>query len=227
MILKAEKIRKSYSTSSELLEILKGLDFQVNKGEMISISGPSGCGKSTLLNILGTLDSPDSGSLEICGKRVFSLDDKAISKLRMESIGFVFQFHHLLSEFTVLENLIIPQRLMKVHEKDAKDRSLALLDKVGLSFRSDHRPSTISGGERQRVAVLRALANSPDIVLADEPTGNLDIESASQLMDMIQSLASELGQAFVIATHNPVVAAICKKNLEISNGVLNNISKVS
>ena len=227
MILKAEKIRKSYSTSSELLEILKGLDFQVNKGEMISISGPSGCGKSTLLNILGTLDSPDSGSLEICGKRVFSLDDKAISKLRMESIGFVFQFHHLLSEFTVLENLIIPQRLMKVHEKDAKDRSLALLDKVGLSFRADHRPSTISGGERQRVAVLRALANSPDIVLADEPTGNLDIESASQLMDMIQSLASELGQAFVIATHNPVVAGICKKNLEISNGVLNNISKVS
>ena len=223
MILKAKKIRKSYSTSSELLEILKGLDFEVNKGEMISISGPSGCGKSTLLNILGTLDSPDSGSLEICGKQVISLDDKAISKLRMESIGFVFQFHHLLSEFTVLENLIIPQRLMKVNEKDAKDKSLALLDKVGLNSRSDHRPSTISGGERQRVAVLRALANSPDIVLADEPTGNLDIESASQLMDMIQSLAAELGQAFVIATHNPVVASICKKNLEISNGVLNNI----
>ena len=223
MILKAKKIRKSYSTSSELLEILKGLDFEVNKGEMISISGPSGWGKSTLLNILGTLDSPDSGSLEICGKQVISLDDKAISKLRMESIGFVFQFHHLLSEFTVLENLIIPQRLMKINEKDAKDKSLALLDKVGLNSRSDHRPSTISGGERQRVAVLRALANSPDIVLADEPTGNLDIESASQLMDMIQSLAAELGQAFVIATHNPVVASICKKNLEISNGVLNNI----
>ena len=223
MILKAKKIRKSYSTSSELLEILKGLDFEVNKGEMISISGPSGCGKSTLLNILGTLDSPDSGSLEICGKQVISLDDKAISKLRMESIGFVFQFHHLLSEFTVLENLIIPQRLMKINEKDAKDKSLALLDKVGLNSRSDHRPSTISGGERQRVAVLRALANSPDIVLADEPTGNLDIESASQLMVMIQSLAAELGQAFVIATHNPVVASICKKNLEISNGVLNNI----
>ena len=223
MILKAKKIRKSYSTSSELLEILKGLDFEVNKGEMISISGPSGCGKSTLLNILGTLDSPDSGSLEICGKQVISLDDKAISKLRMESIGFVFQFHHLLSEFTVLENLIIPQRLMKVNEKDAKDKSLALLDKVGLNSRSDHRPSTISGGERQRVAVLRALANSPDIVLADEPTGNLDIESASQLMDMIQSLAAELGQAFVIATHNPIVASICEKNLEISNGVLNNI----
>ena len=223
MILKAKKIRKSYSTSSELLEILKGLDFEVNKGEMISISGPSGCGKSTLLNILGTLDSTDSGSLEICGKQVISLDDKAISKLRMESIGFVFQFHHLLSEFTVLENLIIPQRLMKINEKDAKDKSLALLDKVGLNSRSDHRPSTISGGERQRVAVLRALANSPDIVLADEPTGNLDIESASQLMDMIQSLAAELGQAFVIATHNPVVASICKKNLEISNGVLNNI----
>lgn len=223
MILKAKKIRKSYSTSSELLEILKGLDFEVNKGEMISISGPSGCGKSTLLNILGTLDSPDSGSLEICGKQVISLDDKAISKLRMESIGFVFQFHHLLSEFTVLENLIIPQRLMKINEKDAKDKSLALLDKVGLNSRSDHRPSTISGGERQRVAVLRALANSPDIVLADEPTGNLDIESASQLMDMIQSLAAELGQAFVIATHNPIVASICEKNLEISNGVLNNI----
>ncbi|MBF90063.1 MAG: lipoprotein-releasing system ATP-binding protein LolD [Candidatus Marinimicrobia bacterium] len=227
MILKAEKIKKSYSTSGELLQILKGLDFQISKGEMISITGPSGCGKSTLLNILGTLDSPDSGSLEICGKKVFSLDDNSISKLRMEKIGFVFQFHHLLPEFTVLENLMIPQRLMKVNEKKAKDRSLELLDKVGLSFRANHRPATISGGERQRVAVLRALANSPSIVLADEPTGNLDLESASHLMDMIASLADTFDKAFVIATHNPSVAMICKKNLEISNGLLKNISKVS
>lgn len=220
MILKAEQIRKSYSTSSEVLEILKGLDLTINEGEMISISGPSGCGKSTLLNILGTLDSPDSGSLEIFGQNVCNLNDEGLSILRSQTIGFVFQFHHLLPEFTVLENLIIPQRLLEVSEGDSRKRALQLLKKVGLAFRADHLPSAISGGERQRVAVLRALVNRPGIVLADEPTGNLDIEAATQLMEMIRSLATDFGQAFLIATHNPTVATVCKKNLGMIDGQL-------
>ena len=189
-------------------------------GELISITGPSGCGKSTLLNILGTLDQPDSGSLKIAGQAVADLDDEQLSRLRSESIGFVFQFHHLLPEFSVLENLIIPQRLLEKDERTARMRAVELLERVGLSERADHRPGAVSGGERQRVAVLRALVNQPAVVLADEPTGNLDVDAASKLMEMIQSLAADFGQAFLIVTHNPSVAAICQRNLEMENGLL-------
>ena len=220
MILKAKNIRKSYPTSIGSLEVLKGLDISIKMGEMISVTGPSGCGKSTLLNILGTLDRADSGSLEIEDQLVAELDDEHLSRLRSESIGFVFQFHHLLPEFSVLENLIIPQRLLRRDEVDSRERALELLEKVGLSERADHRPGAISGGERQRVAVLRALVNQPAVVLADEPTGNLDVDAASKLMEMIQSLAADFGQAFLIVTHNPSVAAICQRNLEMENGLL-------
>ncbi len=220
MILEATDIRKSYPTSTGSLEVLKGLDLSVEEGEMISITGPSGCGKSTLLNILGTLDQPDSGSLKIAGQAVADLDDEQLSRLRSESIGFVFQFHHLLPEFSVLENLIIPQRLLEKDERTARMRAVELLERVGLSERADHRPGAVSGGERQRVAVLRALVNQPAVVLADEPTGNLDVDAASKLMEMIQSLAADFGQAFLIVTHNPSVAAICQRNLEMENGLL-------
>ena len=220
MILEATDIRKSYPTSTGSLEVLKGLDLSVEEGEMISITGPSGCGKSTLLNILGTLDHPDSGSLKIAGQAVADLDDEQLSRLRSESIGFVFQFHHLLPEFSVLENLIIPQRLLEKDERTARMRAVELLERVGLSERADHRPGAVSGGERQRVAVLRALVNQPAVVLADEPTGNLDVDAASKLMEMIQSLAADFGQAFLIVTHNPSVAAICQRNLEMENGLL-------
>ncbi len=220
MILEARNIRKSYPTSIGSLEVLKGLNLSVKKGEMISVTGPSGCGKSTLLNILGTLDRADSGSLEIEGQSVVELDDENLSLLRNKSIGFVFQFHHLLPEFSVLENLTIPQRLLRREEGESRERTLELLEKVGLSDRADHRPGAISGGERQRVAVLRALVNRPSIVLADEPTGNLDIDAASKLMDMISSLAGDFGQAFLIVTHNPTVAAICQRNLKMENGLL-------
>ena len=220
MILKAENICKSYPTNAGPLEVLKDVSLSLKEGEMISVAGPSGCGKSTLLNILGTLDQPDKGTLEITGKNVALLDDESVSRLRSESIGFVFQFHHLLPEFTIAENLMIPQRLLGRSEKAATDRVTELLSKVNLLPRSNHRPNAISGGERQRVAVLRALVNEPGIVLADEPTGNLDVETARQLMEMIQNFAKDFNQAFLIVTHNPDVAALCEKNLTINGGTV-------
>ena len=220
MILKAENICKSYPTSAGPLEVLRDVSLSLKEGELISISGPSGCGKSTLLNILGTLDQPDKGTLEITGKNVALLDDESISRLRSEFIGFVFQFHHLLPEFTIAENLMIPQRLLGRSEKTATDRVTELLSKVNLLPRYNHRPNAISGGERQRVALLRALVNEPGIVLADEPTGNLDVETARQLMEMIQNLAKDFNQAFLIVTHNPDVAALCERNLTINEGTV-------
>ena len=220
MILKAENICKSYPTSDGPLEVLRDVSISLKERELISVSGPSGCGKSTLLNILGTLDQPDKGTLEITGKNVALLDDESISRLRSESIGFVFQFHHLLPEFTIAENLMIPQRLLDRSEKTSTDRVMELLSKVNLLPRSNHRPNAISGGERQRVAVLRALVNEPGIVLADEPTGNLDVETAQQLMEMIQNLAKDFNQAFLIVTHNPDVAALCERNLTINAGTV-------
>jgi len=220
MILKAENICKSYPTSAGPLEVLRDVSLSLKEGELISISGPSGCGKSTLLNILGTLDQPDKGTLEITGKNVALLDDESVSRLRSEFIGFVFQFHHLLPEFTIAENLMIPQRLLGRSEKTATDRVTELLSKVNLLPRYNHRPNAISGGERQRVALLRALVNEPGIVLADEPTGNLDVETARQLMEMIQNFAKDFNQAFLIVTHNPDVAALCERNLTINEGTV-------
>ena len=220
MILKAENICKSYRTSTGPLEVLRDVSLSLKEGELVSIAGPSGCGKSTLLNILGTLDQPNKGSLEIAGKDVALLDDESVSRLRCESIGFVFQFHHLLPEFTIVENLMIPQRLLGRSERAAADWAKELLSKVELLPRADHRPNAISGGERQRVAVLRALVNEPGIVLADEPTGNLDVDAAQQLMEVIQALAEDFNQAFLIVTHNPDVAALRERNLTIKEGTV-------
>lgn len=220
MILKAENICKSYRTSTGPLEVLRDVSLSLKEGELVSVAGPSGCGKSTLLNILGTLDQPNKGTLEIAGKDVALLDDESVSRLRCETIGFVFQFHHLLPEFTIVENLMIPQRLLGRSEKAAADWAKELLSKVELLPRADHRPNAISGGERQRVAVLRALVNEPGIVLADEPTGNLDVDAAQQLMEVIQALAEDFNQAFLIVTHNPDVAALCERNLTIREGTV-------
>ena len=220
MILKAENISKSYRTSTGPLEVLRDVSLSLKEGELVSVAGPSGCGKSTLLNILGTLDQPNKGTLEIAGKDVALLDDESVSRLRCESIGFVFQFHHLLPEFTIVENLMIPQRLLGRSEKAAADWAKELLSKVELLPRADHRPNAISGGERQRVAVLRALVNEPGIVLADEPTGNLDVDAARQLMEVTQTLAEDFNQAFLIVTHNPDVAALCERNLTIKEGTV-------
>ena len=220
MILKAENICKSYRTSTGPLEVLRDVSLSLKEGELVSVAGPSGCGKSTLLNILGTLDQPNKGTLEIAGKDVALLDDESVSRLRCETIGFVFQFHHLLPEFTIVENLMIPQRLLGRSERAAADWAKELLSKVELLPRADHRPNAISGGERQRVAVLRALVNEPGIVLADEPTGNLDVDAARQLMEVTQTLAEDFNQAFLIVTHNPDVAALCERNLTIKEGTV-------
>jgi len=218
MILSAKNIFKSFNEGNKPLPILKGVDIEIKAGELISITGPSGCGKSTLLNILGTLDMPDSGELIIDKKNVFELDDKELSILRANSIGFVFQFHHLLSEFTVLENLIIPQRLVGVSDIDARLKAIKFLKKISLFDRKDHRTNAISGGERQRVAVIRALINNPKIILADEPTGNLDLKNSDALISMIESFSKEFNQTFLIATHNDKISKVCEKHYTIEAG---------
>lgn len=220
MILKARNISKSYPTGDGPLAVLRNVNLSLDEGELVSIMGPSGCGKSTLLNILGTLDEPDSGDLWIDGNDISSLTDSVLSKLRNKTIGFVFQFHHLLPEFTVLENLIIPQLINNISRDDAIKKGLDLLMKVDLVTRKDHKPTTISGGERQRVAVLRALVNNPRLVLADEPTGNLDLETGWIVMEMIKNIVQNEGQAFLIVTHNTDVAAECERNLILSDGIV-------
>ena len=218
MILSAKNIFKSYKNGNKVLSILENVNFHVKSGDLISITGPSGCGKSTLLNLLGTLDKPDSGELIVGDKKILNLNDNKLSLIRAQYIGFVFQFHHLLPEFTILENLIIPQRLIGVSENNSRMHASQLLKKVNLFERKNHKPNSISGGERQRVAVIRSLVNKPKIVLADEPTGNLDQKNTDILITMIKSLASEFNQAFIIATHNEKVSKICKKHYTIEGG---------
>lgn len=218
MILRAEHIAKSYPTGSGPLKVLRDVNLSMEVGEMVSVMGPSGCGKSTLLNILGTLDRPDSGEVWIDGRQVSSLSDDELSQLRTTTVGFVFQFHHLLPEFTVVENLMIPQFINGATRDAAHNRSLQLLVNVGLERRKDHKPNAISGGEKQRVAVLRALVNRPRIVLADEPTGNLDTATGSKVLSMIKDLVREEGQAFLIVTHNPDIAAQCERSLTMAGG---------
>ena len=220
MILEAKHISKSYPTGDGPLSVLLDVNLSLNRGELVSVMGPSGCGKSTLLNILGTLDNPDSGELWIEGNDVFSLADIELSRIRNKTIGFVFQFHHLLPEFTVIENLVIPQLMNGILFDDALKKGSDLLTKVGLMGRKDHKPNAISGGERQRVAVLRALVNNPGVVLADEPTGNLDFETGKIVLEMIEGLVQEEGQAFLIVTHNPEIAARCERNLTLLDGVV-------
>lgn len=220
MIIKAKQITKSYQTGSRKLEVLKGVNLSISEGEIVSIMGPSGCGKSTLLNILGILDRLDSGDLWIENKKVSDLSDRDISQLRNKYIGFVFQFHHLLPEFSVIENLMIPQLIKGVNEDKAKDRCMKLLEVVDLYNRYDHNPAELSGGERQRVAVLRALVNHPRLVLADEPTGNLDIESGLKIIDLIKQMRDRDNNSFLIATHNPDVAVHCDRHLKFKDGIL-------
>lgn len=220
MILKARHISKSYPTGDGPLRVLRDVNLSLDESELVSVMGPSGCGKSTLLNILGTLDRPDSGELWIDGRDVSALTDTGLSHLRNRTVGFVFQFHHLLPEFTVLENLMIPQLVAGVSREGAAKRGLGLLARVNLGGRKEHKPSAISGGERQRVAVLRALVNNPRLVLADEPTGNLDMETGRTVMEVMKDLVRVEGRAFLIATHNPDVASECERNLVLIDGQL-------
>ncbi|EKF56120.1 ABC transporter ATPase [Galbibacter marinus] len=216
-MIQANNIHKTYGE----LEVLKGVDVQINKGEIISIVGASGAGKTTLLQILGTLDKADKSadlSLKINNTEVATLSDKELAKFRNQHIGFIFQFHQLLPEFTALENVCIPAFIKKTPVEQAKKRALELLTFLGLSHRSDHKPSELSGGEQQRVAVARALINNPSIVFADEPSGNLDSESAERLHKLFFELRDTFGQTFVIVTHNEELAAMADRKLTMIDG---------
>lgn len=216
MVLEANNIRKSFGK----LEILKGVNISVSKGEIVSIVGKSGSGKSTLLHILGTLDNPDSGEVTINRTLMRLLGARRMAAFRNRHIGFVFQFHHLLPEFTALENVCIPGFIQKSPDEAVKKRATELLDYLGLSHRLQHKPTELSGGEQQRVAVARALINQPDIIFADEPTGNLDSAASSDMHQLIRQLRDEHGQTFVIVTHNKELANLSDRCLEMQDGLL-------
>jgi lipoprotein-releasing system ATP-binding protein len=213
-VIEVRNIRKSYGA----LEVLKGIDLQINKGEIVSIVGASGAGKTTLLQILGTLDNPDSGQLFINNTEVNTLKGKKIAKFRNQNIGFVFQFHHLLPEFTALENVCIPHYIGKGSKKEAEAKAMHLLEILGVAARAQHKPNELSGGEQQRVAVARALINSPAIVLADEPSGNLDSATANNLHQLFFKLREEFKQTFVIVTHNDELAAMADRKIVMRDG---------
>jgi len=219
MILEAKNIFKSYRNGDKKLPVLTDLNISIDIKETITIMGPSGSGKSTLLHILGTLDKSDSGKLIIKETNINNLKEEKLSKLRNQEIGFIFQFHHLLPEFTALENVLIPAYIYGNSDNKQK-RAAELFDYVGLNERTDHYPSQLSGGERLRVAVLRALINDPSIIFADEPTGNLDAENADKLLTLFQQISEDFNQSMVITTHNKQVAALGKKQLVLENGSL-------
>ncbi len=216
MVLQAKNIQKSFGQ----LPILKGLDIEIGRGEIVSIVGKSGAGKSTLLHILGTLDGADAGELVINETRVSRLPARELADFRNRHIGFVFQFHHLLPEFTALENVCIPGFIQKTPAAEVKKRAAELLDYLGMSHRLTHKPTELSGGEQQRVAVARALVNSPDIIFADEPTGNLDSASSNDMHLLIKRLRDDYGQTFVIVTHNKELADLSDRCLEMQDGRL-------
>ena len=213
-MIQAQGIYKSFGD----LQVIKGIDLHIAKKEIVSIVGASGAGKSTLLHIIGTLDKADRGSLTIDDTDIGRLNESALAAFRNQSIGFVFQFHHLLPEFTSLENICIPAFIGGTSKKEASARAEQLLEYLNLSHRKDHKPSELSGGEQQRVAVARALINRPAVVLADEPSGNLDSKSAQELHQLFFRLRDELGRTFVIVTHNPQLAAMSDRAITIKDG---------
>jgi len=210
----AKNIRHSYGD----LEVLKGIDMEINKGEFVSIQGVSGAGKTTLLNILGTLEKIQDGKLEINNKNINNLHEKDITTLRNKEIGFVFQFHNLLSEFSALENVMLPSLISGEKEKNAKKNAIKILTKLGMQDRIHHSPQNLSGGEKQRVAIARALINSPSIILADEPSGNLDSKNSEELHKLLLFLNKKMGQTIIVITHNEKLAKIANRHLKIVDG---------
>jgi lipoprotein-releasing system ATP-binding protein len=215
-IIEVTNVTKTYGA----LKVLKDVDLKVGRGEVVSIVGASGAGKTTLLQIIGTLDKPDGGKLAINQTDVFALGDKKLSAFRNKNIGFVFQFHHLLPEFTALENVCIPAYIGKTSKADAEKRAKELLGFLGLSQRMEHKPAELSGGEQQRVAVARALINNPEVILADEPSGNLDSNTAKDLHNLFFTLRKEFNQTFVIVTHNEELANMADRKLVMRDGLM-------
>lgn len=217
-------LEKSYPTGGGgRLDVLRGVDFDARSGEVIAVVGESGTGKSTLLHMLGALDRPDAGSVLYRGEDIFQKNDEELAAFRNREIGFIFQFHHLLPEFTALENVAMPALIRHQRLADVRGRAMELLTTLGLENRATHRPSELSGGEQQRVAVARALMNEPGLVLADEPTGNLDTNTADRLHDEILRLSRTLDHTFVIVTHNMALAAIADRVLTLENGLLEQV----
>src|SRR5258708_37569799 len=215
-MLEANGIEKSYGT----LKVLKGVDLSVKQGEVVAIVGASGAGKSTLLHMLGTLDSPDKGKISIKGQDIFSQGPKELASFRNRHIGFVFQFHNLLPEFSAMENVMIPGLLSGRKDGEVKSNAEKLLQELGLGERQHHKPSEMSGGEQQRTAVARALINSPDLILADEPSGNLDSKNAQELHELFFNLRKKMGQTFIIVTHNHQFADIAARKLDMRDGII-------
>lgn len=215
-MIRATDIHKSFGT----LEVLKGVSLDVAQGEVVSIVGASGAGKTTLLQIIGTLSRPDGGRVEIDGRDVSALGDRALSQFRNERIGFVFQFHHLLAEFTAFENVCIPGLIGRRPRADVERRASELLDMMGLAARRDHKPGQLSGGEQQRVAIARALVNSPSVLLADEPSGNLDSHNRDEIHRLFFDLRERLGQTVVIVTHDENLAAMADRKITMSDGLI-------
>ncbi len=216
----ASGVEKSYEVGTSRLPVLKGLDVSLEKGEMVAVVGASGVGKSTLLHVLGGLDAADAGQVQIGETDLTGLSDAAVVAFRNLNVGFVFQFHHLLPEFTALENAEMPMRIARRPHAEARQRSIDLLRRVGLGERLDHRPGMMSGGEQQRVAIARALIMSPAILLADEPTGDLDEHTADTLHALLREMHRERGLTSLIATHNPRLAAACDRILRLADGRL-------
>ncbi len=220
LVLKLDAITRTFVQGRGVLEVLKGVDLQINSGEVVALVGPSGAGKSTLLHIAGLLEAPDSGEITISGQTGSDLNDDARTRLRRHNIGFVYQYHHLLPEFSALENIVVPQIIAGLGKREAATRAAELLGVLGLTERATHRPGQLSGGEQQRVAIARALANAPRLMLADEPTGNLDPETAADVFSVLLRLARGAGLALLIATHNADLAARMDRIVRLENGLL-------
>ncbi|MBN3492798.1 lipoprotein-releasing ABC transporter ATP-binding protein LolD [Vibrio neptunius] len=224
-LLQCHNICKTYREGSLDTQVLKGVSFELKKGELVSIIGSSGSGKSTLLHILGALDDTTQGEVTFLGQHLSHLNSNKQAKLRNQHLGFVYQFHHLLADFSALENVAMPLLIGGTKVAKAKESAKALLDKVGLSHRIDHRPSELSGGERQRVAIARALVNNPDLVLADEPTGNLDHKTALAIYDLMRELNEQYGTTFLVVTHDGELASKMDRQLHMQDGLLLNIEE--